>query len=210
METPYLPPPTPLLSEVSAASHTRSLNPYLDRSFVPIQDIPYLIKGGITFCSGYSIKNLLNKPPLSSNKTRDDKWFKMPRFISYNRLEACQAFCVIISVGKYFLLGGVLVWHGFALIHIGIKSDKVEAWTSWGEEQEMSWGDRLWHGFTGLYTCNVCLMSNWNICTTTIAPDMCLIFSISISYEVASDMTLRSYCFSHFVNVLHWNTLRWV
>ena len=128
METPYLPPPTPLLSEVSAASHTRSLNPYLDRSFVPIQDIPYLIKGGITFCSGYSIKNLLNKPPLSSNKTRDDKWFKMPRdlFLT-NRLEACQAFCVIISVGKYFLLGGVLVCNVFEHLNMVLPWSTLES-----------------------------------------------------------------------------------
>ena len=128
MGAPCLPPPTPLLSEVSAASHTRSLNPYLDRSFVPIQDIPYLIKGGITFCSGYSIKNLLNKPPLSSNKTRDDKWSKMPRdlFLT-NRLEACQAFCVIISVGKYFLLGGVLVWHVFEHLNMVLPWSTLES-----------------------------------------------------------------------------------
>ena len=165
METPYLPPPTPLLSEVSAASHTRSLNPYLDRSFVPIQDIPYLIKGGITFCSGYSIKNLLNKPPLSSNKTRDDKWFKMPRSISYKQAGSMSGFLCHNISWKIFpswrCVGMQCIWafeHGFALIHIRIKPDKVEAWTSWGEEQEMSWGDRLWHGFTCLYTYNVCLI----------------------------------------------------
>ena len=117
----------PLLSEVSAASHTRSLNPYLDCSFVTIQDIPYLIKGGITFCSGYSIKNLLNKPPLSSNKTRDDKWFKSRDLFLTNRLEACQAFCVIISVGKYSLLGGVLVWHVFEHLNVVLPWSTLES-----------------------------------------------------------------------------------
>ena len=34
-----------------------ALNPYLAPSFVPIQDIPYLIRSSITFCSGYSIKH---------------------------------------------------------------------------------------------------------------------------------------------------------
>ena len=126
METPYLPPPTPLLSEVSAASHTRSLNPYLGRSFVPIQDIPYLIKGGITFCSGYSIKNLLNKPPLSSNKTRDDKLFKMPRSISYKQAGSMSGF-LCHNIRRYFLLGGVFVWHVFEHLNMVLPWSTLES-----------------------------------------------------------------------------------
>ena len=126
MGAPYLPPPTPLLSEVSAASHTRSLNPYLGRSFVPIQDIPYLIKGGITFCSGYSIKNLLNKPPLSSNKTRDDKWFKMPRSISYKQAGSMSGF-LCHNIRRYFLLGGVLVWHVFEHLNMVLPWSTLES-----------------------------------------------------------------------------------
>ena len=183
METPYLPPPTPLLSEVSAASHTRSLNPYLDRSFVPIQDIPYLIKGGITFCSGYSIKNLLNKPPLSSNKTRDDKWFKMPRSISYKQAGSMSGFlchniswkifpswrCVgMTCIWAFEHLNLVLPWSTLesSLIKLrrGLLEGKSKKWV------EVIASDMALHVFTFVS------MSNWITYTLTIAPDMSYIF----------------------------------
>ena len=115
------------------------------------------IISGITFCSGYSIKNLLNKPPLSSNKTRDDKLFKMPRSISYKQAGSMSGF-LCHNIRRYFLLGGVLVWHVFEHLNMvlpwsTLESSLIKLRRGLLEGKSKKWveviaSDMALHGFT--------------------------------------------------------------
>ena len=93
------------------------LNPYLDPSFVPIQDIPYLIRSGIIFCSGYSIKHHYHGLPWPDQG--DDKW-----------CEAWDLFLTNMLLGSihYLLLTVSLVWVGNITIMVAFDLVSYDDW----------------------------------------------------------------------------------
>ena len=136
-----------LSSEVSARSHTTALNPYLAPSFVPIQDIPYLIRrGGITFCSGYSIKH--HYQGLTWPEQRDDKWSK--GFLQ----TCCQHFLVLSTA---LMLAFDRIFWRLTIIFLQAscstsRSQWVKAKARWfwdgGGKKTRSLGNRDSDGFT--------------------------------------------------------------
>ena len=105
----YQPPSKCYLRCQLARIPPMALNPYLAPSFVPIQDIPYLIRSGIIFCSGYSIKHHYHG--LTWPDQGEDKWSQAWDLFLTNMLLGSIAYLLLtvnlVWVGKYYFNGGI-------------------------------------------------------------------------------------------------------